>query len=160
MSHSPLLHHVQPSPEVKAEVDAGFEATRTFVKEFDPDLIINFAPDHYNGFFYNLMPPFCIGYEAVAIGDYDSQAGPLDVPYDLVVRRRFNLVEGFAASGDLLDDVLRGGFPDERFGVAVPVFGPDRDRLGEVVNRGEHPAAQAFVGQFLEPPLHQIEPGT
>ena len=83
MSHSPLLHHVQPSAEVKAEVEAGFEAARAFVTDFDPDLIINFAPDHYNGFFYNLMPPFCVGYEAIAIGDYDSQAGPLDVPYDL-----------------------------------------------------------------------------
>src|SRR6478752_2242108 len=83
MSHSPLLHHVQPSAEVKAEVEAGFEAARAFVTDFDPDLIINFAPDHYNGFFYNLMPPFCIGYEAIAIGDYDSQSGPLDVPYDL-----------------------------------------------------------------------------
>jgi 2,3-dihydroxyphenylpropionate 1,2-dioxygenase len=83
MSHSPLLEHVQPSDEVKAEVQAGFDAVRTFVHDYDPDLIINFAPDHYNGFFYNLMPPFCIGYEAVSIGDYGSQAGALDVPYEL-----------------------------------------------------------------------------
>lgn len=83
MSHTPLLHEVQPSDEVKAEVDAGLEAARRFVTDFDPDLIINFAPDHYNGFFYNLMPPFCVGYEAISIGDYGSQAGPLDVPYDL-----------------------------------------------------------------------------
>ena len=25
---------------------------RSFVHDFDPDLIVNFAPDHYNGFFY------------------------------------------------------------------------------------------------------------
>lgn len=93
MSHSPLLHHVQPSPEVKAEVEAGFEAARAFVKDFDPDLIINFAPDHYNGFFYNLMPPFCVGYEAVAIGDYDSQEGPLDVPYDLAQSMARSVIE-------------------------------------------------------------------
>ena len=36
---------------------------------------MNFAPDHYNGFFYRLMPPFCIGYAAESIGDYDSQVG-------------------------------------------------------------------------------------
>jgi 2,3-dihydroxyphenylpropionate 1,2-dioxygenase len=83
MSHSPLLEHVQPSDEVKAEVQVGFDAVRTFVHDYDPDLIINFAPDHYNGFFYNLMPPFCIGYDAVSIGDYGSPAGPLDVPYEL-----------------------------------------------------------------------------
>ena len=93
MSHSPLLHHVQPSDEVKAEVEAGFEATRTFVKDFDTDLIINFAPDHYNGFFYNLMPPFCVGSEAIAIGDYDSQAGPLDVPYDLAQSMARSVIE-------------------------------------------------------------------
>ena len=79
MSHSPLLHHVQPSPEVKAGIA---EALR-FVKEFDPDLIINFGPDHYNGFFYNLMPPFCVGYEAFSIGDFGKPGSPLDVPYDL-----------------------------------------------------------------------------
>ena len=50
---------------------------------FDPDVIVNFAPDHYNGFFYRLMPPFCIGYAAESIGDYGSQAGRLDVPEDL-----------------------------------------------------------------------------
>jgi len=93
MSHSPLLHHVQPSAEVKAEVDAGFDAARAFVTDFDPDLIVNFAPDHYNGFFYNLMPPFCVGYEAIAIGDYDSQAGPLDVPYDLAQSMARSVIE-------------------------------------------------------------------
>jgi len=35
----------------------------------------------------------------------------------LLVRRRFDLVEGGAASGDLLDDVFGGGFSDEGFGV-------------------------------------------
>jgi len=111
MSHSPLLHHVQPSPEVKAEVDAGFEATRTFVKEFDPDLIINFAPDHYNGFFYNLMPPFCIGYEAIAIGDYDSQAGPLDVPYDLAQSMARSVIEsGVDTAISLLMEIDHGAF--------------------------------------------------
>ena len=33
-------------------------------------------PNHYNGFFYNLMPPYCLGYAATSIGDYGSQAGP------------------------------------------------------------------------------------
>ena len=83
MSHSPLLREVPTSDEVTAEVQAGFAAARAFVTDFDPDLIVNFAPDHYNGFFYELMPPFCVGYEATSIGDFGSQAGPLDVPYDL-----------------------------------------------------------------------------
>ncbi|MEE1765189.1 hypothetical protein [Streptomyces sp. SP18BB07] len=28
------------------------------------------------------MPPFCIGYSARAVGDYDTRSGPLDVPAD------------------------------------------------------------------------------
>ncbi|MFF1257454.1 hypothetical protein ACFVZT_11530, partial [Streptomyces sp. NPDC058321] len=33
-----------------------------------------------NGFFYDLMPPFCIGYEAMGVGDYGTTEGPLSVP--------------------------------------------------------------------------------
>lgn len=80
MSHSPLLELVDPGPETSAAVNTAFDAARTFVKEFDPEVIVSFGPDHYNGFFYELMPPFCIGYEAVSIGDYGSEAGALDVP--------------------------------------------------------------------------------
>ncbi|MBI3691989.1 MAG: 3-carboxyethylcatechol 2,3-dioxygenase, partial [Mycolicibacterium aromaticivorans] len=36
--------------------------------------------DHYNGFFYRLMPPFCIGTAAQGVGDYGTHAGPLNVP--------------------------------------------------------------------------------
>ncbi len=80
MSHSPLLDHVDPGPEVTAAVTGAFDQARSFVRDFDPDLIVNFGPDHYNGFFYELMPTVCIGYDAVSIGDYGSQAGPLNVP--------------------------------------------------------------------------------
>lgn len=83
MSHSPLLEFNDPSPEVKAEVDAAFATARAFVEEFQPTLVVAFAPDHYNGFFYDLMPPFCIGYEALGVGDYDTAEGPLVVPTGL-----------------------------------------------------------------------------
>lgn len=80
MSHSPLLGLVDPGPDTASAVESAFDAVRAFVEDFDPDLIVSFGPDHYNGFFYELMPPFCIGYDAVSIGDYGSQAGMLDVP--------------------------------------------------------------------------------
>ena len=83
MSHSPLLEHAELDAEVSGELEAAFAEARRFVHDFDPDVIVNFAPDHYNGFFYRLMPPFCIGYAAESIGDYGSQAGRLDVPEDL-----------------------------------------------------------------------------
>ena len=50
------------------------------MRDFDPELVVNFGPDHYNGFFYDLMPPFCVGYRAHGTGDYDSFGGELDVP--------------------------------------------------------------------------------
>lgn len=80
MSHSPLLEFSDPPADVRAAVDGAFANARAFVKDYDPTLIVSFAPDHYNGFFYDLMPPFCIGYDAVAVGDYGTQSGPLDVP--------------------------------------------------------------------------------
>jgi 2,3-dihydroxyphenylpropionate 1,2-dioxygenase len=82
MSHSPLLEHAELDADVSSELENAFAEARRFVHQFDPDVIVNFAPDHYNGFFYRLMPPFCIGYAADSIGDYGSQAGRLDVPED------------------------------------------------------------------------------
>lgn len=80
MSHSPLLHHNPPAEEVQAELDAQFAAVKKFVRDYDPDEIVVFWPDHFNGFFYELMPAFCIGFEAFGTGDYDSFAGDLNVP--------------------------------------------------------------------------------
>ncbi|WP_183094553.1 3-carboxyethylcatechol 2,3-dioxygenase [Nocardioides stalactiti] len=80
MSHSPLLEFADLDADVTAELDQTFAAAKDFVHDYDPDIVVNLAPDHYNGFFYNLMPAFCVGYAATSIGDYGSQAGRLDVP--------------------------------------------------------------------------------
>src|ERR1700677_1522285 len=53
-------------------------------------------------------------------------------PSRLVVRLRFDLVEGGAAALNFGDDVLGGGFPDEWLGIVVPVFCPGGDCGGEV----------------------------
>jgi 2,3-dihydroxyphenylpropionate 1,2-dioxygenase len=80
MSHSPLLEHSRPPADVEAAVHASFDQARLFVAHFDPDVVVNFGPDHYNGFFYDLLPPFCVGFRAHGAGDYDSFDGDLDVP--------------------------------------------------------------------------------
>ena len=83
MSHSPLLELSQPPAELTADVETAFAAARKFVTEYDPELVVVFGPDHYNGFFYELMPQFCVGLAATSIGDFGSTPGPLDVPKDV-----------------------------------------------------------------------------
>jgi len=80
MSHSPLLGSGELPEEVRTDVEAALSAARGFVTDYDPDLIVAFAPDHYNGFFYDLMPQFCIGYEASGVGDYGTSTDPYDIP--------------------------------------------------------------------------------
>jgi len=55
------------------------------LEEFDPELILAFGPDHYNGFFYDLMPSFCIGVNAESRKDWHLEAGRLDIPQNLAV---------------------------------------------------------------------------
>ena len=83
MSHSPLLNLPGPSAELLDDINAQLVETRSFVEDFDPELVVIFSPDHYNGFFYRLMPPFCIGTAAHGVGDYGTHAGPLNVPADV-----------------------------------------------------------------------------
>src|SRR6201993_853418 len=79
LSHSPLIGKNDPGTEVLARVDQAVEGARAFVGEFGPELVVLYAPDHYNGFFYKEMPPFCLATEAHAVGDFGSAAGPLSV---------------------------------------------------------------------------------
>ncbi|MDX6744119.1 3-carboxyethylcatechol 2,3-dioxygenase [Actinocorallia sp. A-T 12471] len=130
LSHSPLIGKNDPPAEVLARVDAAIAGARRFVAEFAPELVVLFAPDHYNGFFYREMPPFCLATEAHAVGDFGSAAGPLsvdgeaaralargvlDLGVDLTVSARMTVDHGFAQPLE----VLFGGI--DRVPV-VPVF--------------------------------------
>lgn len=83
MSHSPLMDIVEPESGAKQRVASAFADARTFIEEFHPDTVVLFAPDHYNGFFYDLMPSFCIGRAASSIGDYGTDRGDLLIDRDL-----------------------------------------------------------------------------
>jgi 2,3-dihydroxyphenylpropionate 1,2-dioxygenase len=130
LSHSPLIGKNDPEPEVLARVGAAVRGARDFVREFDPELVVLYAPDHYNGFFYREMPPFCLATAAHAVGDFGSAEGPLSVDgeaaailaegvldrgIDLTVSARMTVDHGFAQPLE----VLFGGI--DRVPV-VPVF--------------------------------------
>ncbi|OTH00342.1 3-carboxyethylcatechol 2,3-dioxygenase [Acinetobacter sp. ANC 4973] len=82
-SHSPLMEFASPQRvEQETNVRAAFEKMAAEVKAFDPTLIITFGPDHFNGFFYDLMPSFCVGIRATAAGDwnYGAENNKINVP--------------------------------------------------------------------------------
>jgi 2,3-dihydroxyphenylpropionate 1,2-dioxygenase len=83
MSHSPLLNLPGPPQDLLDDIESALADTRQFVTAYDPELVVIFSPDHYNGFFYRTMPPFCIGTAAQGVGDYGTHAGPLEVPEDI-----------------------------------------------------------------------------
>ena len=117
MSHTPLMGLNAVARSVEDELNAAIAAARAQVQAFDPELVVLVGPDHYNGFFNELMPPFCIGTRATAVGDYLTPAGPLnvdadaalalatqlmDADFDLSVSRRMQVDHGFSQSLQLM----------------------------------------------------------
>lgn len=81
-SHSPLmLTDVEESESgVHAQFFRELDLCAAALHKFNPDLIVTFGPDHFNGFFYELMPTFCIGSAAQGSMDWHLEPGPLRVP--------------------------------------------------------------------------------
>lgn len=130
LSHSPLLEAGDPPPEVVEDIEVAFGRARDFIEDFAPDVVVSFAPDHYNGFFYDLMPQFCIGYEARGVGDFGSSTTPFRVPGEVAKNLAHDAVESGIEVAISLDMRLDHGAvqPIEvLFGAAdavpvVPVF--------------------------------------
>lgn len=179
LSHTPLIGHVDPAPAVLAEVDATIAAARERIARFDPELVILFSPDHYNGFFYDIMPSFCIGMAARAIGDFGTAAGELPVPrvlaedcartvlaqgVDAAVSYRMQVDHGFAQPLEF----LLGGIdrvpviPVFINSVAVPLPGFQRARLlGEAIGRfartlGKRVLLLGSGGLSHQPPVPEL----
>lgn len=94
-AHTPLMDHVDTDPQVDAAVRAQFRDLAGQVADYDPELVIIFAPDHFKGFFYEMLPAFTVGVRATAIGDYDIGSGPFNVPEELAV----DLIRSLHAGG-------------------------------------------------------------
>lgn len=179
-SHTPLMHTVEPRGDTRAAVDAAFAEARAFAADFRPDLVVVVAPDHYNGMFYDLMPPFCVGTAADAVGDYGTSAGPLDVDraaaghvlrellaagIDLAMSERMIVDHGFAQPLELLFGAIDAvpTVPVFVNSVARP-FGPVRRTrlLGEALGRALSGLDQRVLllgsgGLSHDPPLPTLE---
>ena len=86
-SHSPLMTTGIEETEqgVQGQFFRELDSCAAALHKFNPDLVVVFGPDHFNGFFYELMPAFCIGTAAEATKDWHLEAGALRVPRDLAV---------------------------------------------------------------------------
>jgi 2,3-dihydroxyphenylpropionate 1,2-dioxygenase len=130
LSHTPLMGLNAVDTAVQRDIDEALSALRDAVHAWAPEQLILIGPDHYNGFFNELMPPFCIGDDAVAVGDYLTPAGRLnvdastaielathlmDADFDVAVSRRMRVDHGFAQALQ----VIWGGLDTPPL---VPVF--------------------------------------
>lgn len=176
LSHTPLMGRLHPGPEVENEVEQALQRLRESLARFEPEVIFLFAPDHFNGFFYDLMPPFCIGTSASSIGDYGCLKGPLNVPADVAaqcaqavleqdvdcaVSHRMRVDHGFAQPLQLLTGAL-DRYPVVPIfinSVAAPLPSARRARLlGEAVGRfaaslGRRTVFMASGGLSHNPPV-------
>lgn len=179
LSHTPLVGLVDPAPAVLTEVEAVIATARARIERFDPELVILFSPDHYNGFFYDVMPSFCIGMAAHAIGDFGTAAGLLSVPQtlaeqcaeavladgvDAAVSYRMQVDHGFAQP---LEELLGGlqrypVIPVFVNAVATPLPSFQRARLlGEAIGRFARTTGQRVLllgsgGLSHQPPVPEL----
>lgn len=89
-AHSPLMNYLTPEAAVSQPILDALREISGHIEAFDPELVVVFGPDHFAGFFYDLMPPFCVGVRAQAMGDFGisndgrSYRVPEDLAHDLV----------------------------------------------------------------------------
>ena len=67
-------------PERWDDLQRVFAERKAAIERFDPELVFAFTSDHFNGFFLDLMPSFCVGLNAAAVDDIGGFPGPLNVP--------------------------------------------------------------------------------
>jgi 2,3-dihydroxyphenylpropionate 1,2-dioxygenase len=84
LSHSPFWDLSMDIAGPGATFVAGVRRIHETVAALAPDAVVVFGPDHFRNFFYDVMPPFCIGTETVrGFGDYGMPRGTLPLAADL-----------------------------------------------------------------------------
>jgi 2,3-dihydroxyphenylpropionate 1,2-dioxygenase len=101
-SHSPLISTVDGG-EGGVRFLAAIEEVRGRIKEFDPEVVVFFGPDHARAL-QNLVPAFTVVTSASGYGDWGTPTDPYDVPGELAAELAAGLIDrGFdaAVGGDL-----------------------------------------------------------
>ena len=153
LSHTPLRGLNDPEEGTLHEVNAVLAQSRADVEAFDPELIVIFAPDHYNGLFYDLMPPFVIATAAESVADYQTLSGSLSIPasfaiqmadfildadIDIAISHRLQVDHGCTQTlEELTGSLTRYPVIPIIINSVAPPFAPYRRvrRLGEAVGR-------------------------
>ena len=136
-SHSPLLYCYAREPEDWDGLQQAFAARAQAIAEFDPELVIAFGSDHFNGFFLNTMPAFCAGLSAGAAADIGGFAGPLNVPVETAT----SCVE-YLRANDIDIAVSYGMTVDHAFSQTITIM------LGSLTAR---PVIPVFINCITKP---------
>ncbi len=146
MSHTPLLGLAEIDPAVEARLRSAIDEARHHVLRWAPDRIVLIGPDHYNGFFNELMPTFCIGSAATSVGDTALACAEFltGVGFDPAVSRRMRVDHGFTQALQLLWGSLHTP-------PVLPIFvnavaPPSIPRVARCIELGR--ALGSFVGQL------------
>ena len=77
------------------------------LRAFDPELVVVFGGDHYDGLHLKLMPPFIVAQRAEAMDDVGGYPGHLNIPADIafactqyLIDREFDVATSYAMTVD------------------------------------------------------------
>jgi len=139
VSHSPLILHRARAPHEEQAILAEYARCVEAISSMRPDRVVIFATDHFSGFPYSNMPPFCIGLAAHAFGDIGGFEGRLDVPAQ--------------ESLDLIGDVRAAGF-DPSWSREMRVDHAFSQPLHRLLGRlDRYPVIPIFLGSLVPPHL-------
>lgn len=120
-SHSPLLKMSAKPPQAHQQIAQLFESYQSQVENYQPDLVLVLGCDHFNGFFLDCMPSFCLGVNATAVADVGGTPGELCVTeqamhyasalrengIDMAVSNQMRVDHGFSQSMQLILGCLK-----------------------------------------------------
>jgi len=89
--HVPLL--AMQDRAVNRQFWDAYEDRVAEMRAFDPELVVVFGGDHYDGMHLKLMPTFAIGQVAVGLPDTGGTPGPVNVPMDIAYDCTERLIE-------------------------------------------------------------------